>query len=165
MPWKAKSKEDLRSFLEKLSSKAKKLKAVAMDMSGSYYSAVRQWLSRIDIVLDHYHVSALMNQAMDEIRRGQQKEFDELRQKTLKGNRFLLLRNYDSLNPDRKVRLDALLQPNQPLFLAHTMKSSSDSFGRKKILKSAKSFLDIWLKDSFFHEHRSMINQCLRISW
>lgn len=143
-----KNKEDLRPFLEKLSRKAKKLKAVAMDMSGSYYSAVRQWLPGVDIVFDHYHVSALMNQAMDEIRRGQQKELDELGQKTLKGNRFLLLRNYDSLNPDRKVRLDALLQANQPLFLAHTLKEQLRLFWEKEDIESAKSFLDVWLKDA-----------------
>ncbi len=143
-----KGKEDIRPFLEKLSGKAKKLKAVAMDMSGSYFSAVRGCLPGVDIVFDHYHVSALMNQAIDELRREQQRELDDLGQKTLKGNRFLLLRNYDSLDSDRKTRVDALLQVNQPLFLAHSMKEQLRLFWDKEDLESAKGFLDTWLKDA-----------------
>jgi transposase len=140
------SKEAIRPFLERLSKKAKKLKAVGMDMSGSCHSAFRQWLPGVDIVFDRYHVSALMNQALDEVRRGQKKELDELGQKTLKGNRFLLLRNYDALRPDRKARVDALLRANQPLFIAHSMKEQLRLFWEKDDLESAKTFLDVWLK-------------------
>lgn len=53
-----KSKEKIQPFLEKLSRKAKKLKAVAMDMSGSYFSAVRGWLPHVDIGFDHYRAVA-----------------------------------------------------------------------------------------------------------
>ena len=143
-----KGTEDIRPFLEKLSKKAKKLKAVAMDMSAGYFSAVRGYLPHVDIVFDRYHVSALMNQAIDEIRREQQKELDELGQKTLKGNRFLLLRNYDSLEPNRKARVDALLEANQPLFLAHSMKEQLRLFWEKTDLEKASQFLSVWLKDA-----------------
>lgn len=141
------SKEKIQPFIEKLSKKAKKLTAIAMDMSGSYYSAIRGWLPHVDIVFDRYHVSALMNQAIDEIRRGQQRELDNLGQKALKGNRFLLLRNYDSLEPDRKARLDALLKANHPLFIAHSMKEQLRLFWDEDF-DSAKSFLEVWIKDA-----------------
>jgi len=143
-----KGKEDIRPFLETLSRKAKRLEAVAMDMSSSYYFAVRQFLPDVDIVFDRIHIMGLMNQALDEIRRQQQKELDDLGQKTLKGNRFLLLRNYDSLEPDRKARLDALLHVNQPLFTAHSMKEQLRLFWEKTNPESAKGFLDVWLKDA-----------------
>lgn len=143
-----KSKEDIAPFLEKLSRQAKKLRAVAMDMSGSYFSAVREWLPQMDIVFDRYHVSALMNQALDEIRREQQRELDQLGQKTLKGNRFLLLRNYDSLDPKPKARVDALLQANKPLLLAHTLKEQLRLFWEKQDMQSGTAFLDVWLKDA-----------------
>ncbi len=142
------SKEKIQPFIEKLSKKAKKLNPIAMDMSGSYYSAIRGWLPHVDIVFDRYHVSALMNQAIDEIRRGQQRELDELGQKSLKGNRFLLLRNYDSLDPDRKARLDALLKANHPLFIAHSMKEQLRLFWDNEEFDSAKSFLEVWIKDA-----------------
>ncbi len=143
-----KGRDDVRPFIEKLSRRAGKLKAIAMDMSASYFSAVREWLSHVDIVFDRYHVSALMQQALEDIRREQQKELDDLGQKTLKGSRFLLLRNYDSLEPDRKARLDALLSANQPLFVAHSMKEQLRLFWEKKDLDEAHQFLNVWLKDA-----------------
>ena len=48
-----------------------------------------------------------------------------LGQEALKGNRFLLLENYKSLQPDRKARLDVLLAASQPLFIANSMKEHS----------------------------------------
>jgi transposase len=155
-----KGKEEIRPFLEQLSKKAKRLKAIAMDMSSSYCFAVREWLPRVDIVFDHYHISALMNHALDEIRRSQQRELDKLGQKTLKGNRFLLLRNYDALQPDRKARLDALLQANQPLFIAHSMKEQLRLFWQKENSAQAKQFLDIWLKDAM----KSGIRELARVA-
>jgi len=143
-----KGKEDIRPFLERLSRKARNLEAVAMDMSSGYFSAVCQCLPRVDIVFDRFHIISLMNQALDEIRRQQQRELDDLGQKTLKGSRFLLLRNYSSLEPGRKARLDALLEANQPLFIAHSMKEQLQLFWEETKPESAKEFLDLWLKDA-----------------
>jgi transposase len=143
-----KGKEDIRPFLERLARKGKNLQAVAMDMSSSYFSAVCQCLPRVDVVFDRFHIIALMNQALDEIRRQQQRELDDLGQKTLKGSRFLLLRNYNSLEPGRKARLDALLEANQPLLIAHTMKEQLQLFWEETNPGSAKEFLDLWLNDA-----------------
>ncbi|MCE5242904.1 MAG: transposase, partial [Desulfobacteraceae bacterium] len=85
---------------------------------------------------------------IDEIRREQQRELDQLGQKCLKGSRFLLLRNYDTLDSDRKTRVDALLEANQPLFLAHSMKEQLRLFWEKENLESAREFLNVWLKDA-----------------
>jgi transposase len=142
------SKEDIRPFIEKLSRKAKKLKAIAMDMSNSYCLAVREWLPRVDIVFDRYHIMALMNNALDEIRRSQQKELDKIGKQTLKGSRFLLLTNYADLKPDRKARLDELLQANRPLFVAHSMKEQLRLFWEMNDLETATEFLKVWCRDA-----------------
>jgi len=142
------AKEDIRPFLEKLGKKGKNLKAIAMDMSGAYYNAVREVLPGVDIVFDHYHVTALVNQALDELRRDQQKELDELGKKTLKGSRFLLLRNYDDLTVGRKERLHNLLSANEPLFTAHCMKEQLRLFWEQPDSESARHFLDTWCKDA-----------------
>lgn len=97
-----KGKEDILPFLQKLARKGKRLEGVAMDMSSAYYHAVLQVLPRVDIVFDRYHIMALINQAIEGLRREQQRELDGLGKKTLKGNRFLLFRNYEDLKPDRK---------------------------------------------------------------
>lgn len=143
-----KGKEDIRPFLEKLARKGKKLEAVAMDMSSAYFSAVREVLPHVDIVFDRYHIMALINQAIEDLRRDQQREPDRLGQQTLKGNRFLLLRNYEDLKPDRKARLDALLQANQPLFTIHSMKEQLRLFWEKENLTAARTFLETWCADA-----------------
>jgi len=139
-----KGKEGLLPFLKKLARKGKKLKAVSMDMGISFFSAVRQALPNVDIVFDRYHIMALMNQGLESLRRDQQKELDSIGKKTLKGNRFLLLRNYDSLKPDHKERLDALMKANQPLFVMHSMKEQLRLLWEKANDKQRMTFREIW---------------------
>jgi transposase len=143
-----KGKEDITPFLEKLARKGRRLEAVAMDMSSAYYSAVREVLPHVDIVFDRYHIMALINHAIEDLRREQQRELDRLGQQTLKGNRFLLLSNYEDLKPDRKARLDALLQANQPLFTIHSMKEQLRLFWEKDNLAAARTFLETWCADA-----------------
>jgi transposase len=94
------SKDDIKPFLKVLAKKAKKLKAVAMDMSRSYSSAVSLYLPQADIVFDRYHIMAHINQAIDDLRREQQRGLAAPDKKAIKGCRFLLLRNYESLDKD-----------------------------------------------------------------
>jgi transposase len=143
-----KGKEDIRPFLETLARKAKKLEAVAMDMSSAYFWAVHEVLPHVDVVFDRFHIMALMNQAIDELRRDYQKELDVLGKQTLKGSRFLLLQNYDSLATERKARLDALLQVNGPLFVIHSMKEQLRLFWQKEDSKEAEQFLAVWCRDA-----------------
>jgi transposase len=152
-----KGKDDIQPFLETLARKAKGLKAVAMDMSSAYFSAVRESLPHVDIVFDRFHIMALMNQAIDELRRDHQRELDVLGQQTLKGSRFLLLQNYDSLAPERKGRLDALLQVNAPLFVIHSMKEQLRLFWEKDDRKDGEEFLAVWCKDAMASGIKALI--------
>jgi len=43
--------------------------AVAIDMSHSYRKAAQEYLPSVDIVYDHYHISAMINRAIDDLRR------------------------------------------------------------------------------------------------
>ena len=80
------------------------------------YRAMREVLPHVAIASDCYHITALINHAIEvPLRREQRRELDHLGQQTLKGNRFLLLSNYKDLKPDRKAQLDALLEVKQPL--------------------------------------------------
>lgn len=143
------SERDIAFFLRELAQKAKNLKAVAMDMSGSFSSAVRSILPNIDIVFDHFHVDALINKALDEIRREQQNSLENTSKKVLKGKRFLLLKNYDSLDKSAKEGLQALLDVNAPLLIGHTLKEQFRMFWVQPTLEKASSFLVRWLWDVF----------------
>jgi transposase len=143
-----KGKEDIRPFLKSLARRGKKLEAVAMDMSSACFWAVHETLPGVKVVFDWFHVISLMNQAIDELRRDHQADLDSMGQQTLKGSRFLLLRNYDSLEPDRKARLDALLSVNRPLFEIHCMKEQLRLFWEKADRKEAEQLLAVWCRDA-----------------
>lgn len=143
-----KSKEAVSPFLKKVAKKAKKLKAVAMDMSASYVNATREHLSKVPIVFDRYHVMALINRKVDELRREQQRSLDEQGKRTLKGSRFLLLRNYHQLPDTMRIRLNSLLEANGPLFAMHTMKEQLRLFWQQRSMEKARSFLNQWCFDA-----------------
>ncbi len=140
--------KDITPFLLRLKKEAKNLKAIAMDMSAPYITAITEVLPEIDIVFDHFHVNALMNKALDEVRKEQQGNLNEREQKVLKGQRFLLLKNYKDLQPEFKDRVEAILQVNEPLLKAYVLKEQFRLFWEQKTLKEAWIFLDQWISDA-----------------
>jgi transposase len=140
--------QDIEPFLKVIKRRAHKLEAIAMDMSRSYISAVQEHLPLVPIVFDHYHISAMMNKGIEEVRREQQAQLDEEGEKLLKGTRFLLLKNYENLDEEKQDRLQSLLEVNAPLFTIHTMKEQLRQFWEKDSIQEAITFLDAWCKDA-----------------
>ena len=140
--------KDIVPFLKVLCRKAPNLKAIAMDMSTAFSSAVEEHLPGVAIVFDRYHVSALMNKGIEDLRREQQSQLDEEGQKVLKGTRFLLLKNYETLDQKKQTRLAQLLQANAPLLTLHTMKEQFREFWEKDSIDQAIPFLDAWCTDA-----------------
>ncbi len=155
-----KSGKDIEPFLKVLKRRAPDLKAIAMDMSTGFISAVEEHLPFTPIVFDRYHVSALMNKAIEEVRREQQAQLDDEGSQILKGSRFLLLKNYEKLDEEKKDRLQQLLDANTPLFTMHTMKEQLRDFWEKDSIEEAISFLDAWCTDA----ENSGIKQLKRVA-
>jgi len=105
-----------------------------------------------------------MNQGIDTLRRNHQKELDDIGKHTLKGYRFLLLRNYDALKPDHKERLDALMQANQPLFVMHYMKEQLRLFWEIPEYAQAVAFLDTYCKDAMLSEIKELVRVAKALS-
>lgn len=143
-----KSGQDIEPFVKVLARKAPKLEAIAMDMNSGFAHVVQSHLPHVALVFDHYHVSALINRAIDELRREQQSQLDEKEQKTLKGSRFLLLKNYENLDEDKQNRLQSLLEVNAPLMTMYTMKEQFRDFWEKRSIIEAMPFLDAWCTDA-----------------
>ncbi len=141
-------KHVLEPFLKKLAKKARKLKAVSMDMSRSFIAAFKKHLPSVPIVFDRYHIMAIMNRQIDALRREQQNKLAAEGKQTLKGSRYLLLRNYHSLSDDHRVKLDALLETNRPLATMHIMKEQLRLFWQQGSEQRATSFLNQWLFDA-----------------
>ena len=119
-----------------------------MDMSKPYRSAAAEYLPGIAVVFDRFHVMQLVNKSVDKVRRKQQASLDQDGTKTLKGNRFLFLSNYDNLDASKKKRLEIALESNEPLLIIHTMKEQLRLLWMKLSKKKAQKFLGTWVMDA-----------------
>ena len=97
----------------------------ATDMNAAYIGSVIEHLPGVAVVLDHFHVVKLMNDRPTEVRRKLHRELqDKMRKSVLKGSRSILLKNPESLNPERQEheRLQETLEANEPLAKAYYLK-------------------------------------------
>jgi transposase len=120
-----------------------------MDMSGSYKSAVEEILQGLDIVFDRFHIMKLLNEAIDQIRREQQHLYKNSGYNVLKGSRFLLLKNLETLSCFQKSNLQILLEMNAPLAMAHQMKEQFRQFWLQTDRKAATWFLLNWIYSTY----------------
>lgn len=143
---KGKSAESLAPFWARLKRKRGQIKAVAMDMSAAYISAVKANLPHASIVFDRFHVVKLMNEKLTQLRRTLFQEATAEQRAVLKGSRWLLLKNPENLDGDRdeEARLQEALSLNQPLATAYYLKEDLRQFWNYHFTFPAKHFLWQW---------------------
>jgi transposase len=97
---------------------------------------------------DHFHIIKLYNDGFSDLRRKLYHEATHVMvQKVLKGTRWLLLKNPENLDSNRREaeRLADALQLNQPLALAHYLKED--------------------LRQIWFQEDKAPLQPSFRIGW
>jgi len=143
-----KGAEALYPFWKRLRFSRAKVKAVAMDMSPAYISAVTHHLPDAAIVFDHFHVIKLFNEKLSDLRRKLYHEVNDILQKqVIKGTRWLLLKNPENLDPTKNEphRLQQALEINQPLAAAYYMKEDLRQLWNQRDKVSAETFLSDWI--------------------
>ena len=98
--------EALLPFWKRLNHSGADIKAVAIDMSPAYISAIMGCLPEAVIVFDHFHAIKLYNDRLSNLRRDLHREAaDQLRRDVLNGTRWLLLKNPCNLDEkmERKI--------------------------------------------------------------
>ena len=139
----------LDPFWKKLGRSRAKVKAVAMDMSPAYISAVLEHLPSATIVFDHFHVIKLFNDKLSDLRRDLHREIQEiLHKEVLKGTRWLLLKNPENLDPEKKEkeRLAEALKINEPLSCAYYLKEDLRQIWLQPNKETAERVFADWVK-------------------
>ena len=139
------SEEALRPFLKLLSKKAKRLRGIGIDMSAAYSSSVNKHLPNVPIIFDRFHVTKLLNNTLDKIRRVEYAKCQNKGLRVLKGQRFLLLRNFVDLEDEQKSSLQVLLEVNESLAIAHSMKEQFRLFWDCGSRTEGARFLAWWI--------------------
>jgi transposase len=137
--------ESLRPFLKLLSKKARRLKGIGIDMSAAYSSSIQKHLSHVAIIYDRFHVTKLLNDTVDKVRRAEYVKHKDAGLAVMKGQRFLLLRNFVDLDNEQKSSLESLLEVNQSLSIAHSMKEQFRLFWGLASKREGAKFLGWWI--------------------
>jgi len=137
-------KAALRSFWRRLRLAQAKIQAVAMDMSGAYWSAVLEHLPEAALVFDKFHIIKLMNERLDDLRRQMVREAEGPLKLKIKGTRFLLLRRPQNLTGAQIPKLDEALRLNEPLLLSWYLKEELYELWNQSSRKQMEAFLKEW---------------------
>lgn len=121
-------REDIRPFFELLGvERCRRLRAAVMDMSAGYEREVRAHCPNAAIVFDLFHVVAKYGrEVIDRVRvdRANALRGDRDGRRVVKGARWLLLKNRDSLRPGEDVQLEELLEANHDLFVVYVLRDA-----------------------------------------
>jgi transposase len=153
-------KAALRAFWRRLRLAKARIRAVAMDMSGAYWSAVLEHLPGAALVFDKFHIVKLMNERLDDLRREMVREAEGPLKLQIKGTRFLLLRNPKNLTTEQIPRLDQALQLNEPLLLGWYLKEELGELWNQPSRTQMKAFLKDWCEKAA----QSGIGQMLKMA-
>ncbi|MGE8453108.1 MAG: ISL3 family transposase [Pseudomonadales bacterium] len=120
------SRETARAFFEHLpDGAAQRIKAVAIDMTTAYELEIQAHCPQAEIVYDLFHVVAKYGrEVIDRVRVDQANQLrqDRPARRIIKSSRWLLLRNRGNLDRQQTVKLDELLQANQPLLTVYVLR-------------------------------------------
>ena len=124
------------------------LETVAIDLWAQYRDAVHEVFPAVTVVADRFHVMQQFNETIHTVRRTlQQAESDEDATKTLKGLRYVLIKDQSKLTDAERARLDALEQ-SQPLLyrLCELRQEFHDWYEVDTTPVDAQKSLETWIK-------------------
>ena len=119
------SAETLGAFFEQLGpGGCARIELVTADLASSWQKALRAWVPHARVVFDRFHVERLAADAVDEVRRSEQRRLDPEPEdaKALKGTRYALLKHPARLKPGEARRLETLRRENRALNRAYELK-------------------------------------------
>ena len=150
--WAAKGKnaETLCTFFDLIGpEQCAGIQLVTSDMSAAYEKAITDRLPNATIIFDRFHVQQLSTNAVEEVRRDQQRKRrtagDPDEAKVTKGTRFALLKNPWNLTLEQGRKLSAVLRNNVHLFRAYLLNQTLAGALDYRQPQRARRALDDWL--------------------
>jgi transposase len=125
-------------------SQREQLEAIAMDMWRAFESSAKNNAPQADIVYDRFHVSKHLNEAVDKVRRKENKALQRLDDKTLAGTKQLWL--FAPKNLSRKLRrtLNELKTLGLETGRAWAIKEALRKFWDYEYAGSARKYFEWW---------------------
>ena len=161
--WAAEGKgaDVLGAFFKTLGEKGrKKIRIVTMDMSAAYRKAVMEWLPEAEIIYDPFHVTKLVIEALDEVRREEMKKTKGVPRGSLRGLIYALRKNPWNLKREEAASLREISSCNQRIYRGYLLKECILKTYQYTYPGAAES----WLKKVINWAARSRLKPFLRLS-
>ena len=136
----------LRFFREFGKERSAKLKYVCSDMWAPYLKVIAKKAPNALNILDRFHIMRKFNEAIDEVRRTEVKEFKTAKQENvLEKGRWLLLKRPENLSDKQTSRLGDLMKLNLSSIKAYILREDFQRFWEYQRSDFAGKFLDNWV--------------------
>lgn len=126
------------------SEQREQIKAVSMDMWAPYFNSTTTHAPGAEIVHDRFHISKHLNEAVDQVRRSEQKILTSEDDQRLTGTRQLWLYNEENLTEQAALRFEALKEMELKTARAWAIKEHFRWFWSYHHKGYAKRFFDNW---------------------
>jgi transposase len=140
------TEQSLRGFFQYLSEvERQSIRFVCSDMWQPYLNVIAEQLKHAVHVLDRFHIMKKMNEAIDEVRRGEARRLAENGyEPVLKHSRWCLLKRPENRTEKETVKLSELLPYNLQSVRSHLMREDFQRFWEYSSPGWAVKFLDQW---------------------
>jgi transposase len=131
--------EKLKNHLSEKGCSNEQINQVSIDMSPAYISGITNNFPNAQITFDKFHVSKIINEAMDKVRKAERKEIEEL-----KGHKYLFLKDDKNLNKEQIENKHYFLSSYPTLGDAYRLKELFNDFWNIKSKEEASGYLSYW---------------------
>jgi len=140
-----KAKTLLRFFHEFGTERSAQIQFVCSDMWAAYLKVIAKKAPQALNILDRFHIMRKFNEAIDEIRRDEVKQFKANQQENvLSRGRWLLLKRPENLSDKQTVRMAELLKLNLVSIKGYLLREDFQRFWEYQRADFAGKFLDNW---------------------
>lgn len=121
-----------------------RIKVAVTDIHDPYTSVLKKGLPKAALVYDHFHVSKVVHDALDEIRRRIQRQLPPADRRIIKGQRYALLRARENLSAKQRVSLKEILALNTDLTAGHILKEAFRDVFKARDIKDGRKRMKAW---------------------
>lgn len=144
-----------REDLEAHGGRAEQVEEACLDMSPAFIGGLERAFPEAEMTFDNFHLMKLVNEAVDEVRRQEQKERPEL-----KGTRYIWLKNEWNHTQAQAQTFDELRKSTLKTARAHHLKTVfQDLFAIEDAAEA-----EAWLKRWYFWATHSRLEPIVRVA-
>jgi transposase len=146
--------ETFKHYLEEQGVSPSQIEECCCDMSPAFIKGIEEYFPQAHITFDKFHVMKMVNESVDQVRREEQKETNEL-----KRTRYIWLKNEKKLTENQRQKLIKLKDTDLKTARAYRIKLSFQYFWTYSAI-----FADLYLSEWYSWSIRSKLQPMVEVA-